>query len=131
MTKFNNFKTTGASGIEKLESLAQAVQQAVSSLRGVQADIVLDTDFSLVSCLAVKLPATHTEKWYDAVAREGGGVTWAKFMRWLNNAGAAAKVARNAELKVQLGKGNVGLGAAAVTVVMLLAGEVSKEGPKL
>lgn len=98
MRKLKDFRTSGSSSYDKLESLAQAVQQATSSLRHVQSEAVLDTDFSLVNCFAAKLPPIHLDKWYEAVARAGGEVTWPRFVARLQEARATARVARTAEM---------------------------------
>ena len=66
-SKLCNFKTKGSAAHEKLESLAQVVQQAITSLKQLGAESVLASDYSIIGCLVSKLSPSHMERWDDEV----------------------------------------------------------------
>ena len=94
-----HLKLTGASSHDKLEGLAQAVQQAGTSLRHVGAEALLASDFTLIGCLITKLPYNYGNRWDDYAAGAGGDVTWDLFKGWLARIRGAARVTRTRENK--------------------------------
>jgi hypothetical protein len=126
LTRLRNIKPTGASH-DKLETVAQAVQQAVTSLKHVQGQDALSSDFTLIGSLAAKLPPTYLDKWDTHVAESGGSVSWDIFVRWLGKARDIAQVARDRDLNTRClsaeEKKARGLGAGAVVT------EPSREEP--
>jgi hypothetical protein len=113
---------------ERVIDLAQAVQQAVTSLRQVKAGNVLSTDYSIIGALVAKLGPVHQSQYDEHVSLRRGKVCWASFHEWLMLTQDTAKVTRVRELGQQLAQGGdqkkldqrksggQGLGAFSVTV---------------
>jgi hypothetical protein len=90
---------------ERVIDLAQAVQQAVTSLRQVKAENVLSTDYSIIGSLVSKLGPVHQSQYDEHVSLRGGKVCWSSFHEWLMLTQDTAKVTRVRELGQQLANG--------------------------
>ena len=128
ISRLRLLKPPGPAAYDKLEAVAQAVQQAVTSLNHVMGnDSILSQDFSLIGSLVDKLPSSYMDMWDNHVAAAGSLVTWSLFTSWLCKARGRARAAKNRELSTRLASGQEeknrpavkppqGLGAGAVTL---------------
>ena len=118
LANLRRLKLSGNSPHDRLESLAQAVHQAKTSLQQVDAGDALDHDKSLIGTLVTKLPSAYSDRWFQQVSETGGRITWQLFSLWLKKARGMARAARNCELNSRLSDpkaGGAGLGAGAIT----------------
>ena len=70
--RLRHLRLSGASSHDKVEALAQAVQQATTSLRHMGAEALLASDLTIIGCLVIKLPPNYVSWWDDHTAKAGG-----------------------------------------------------------